>query len=47
MGSDGGKNQIGFALLTITPGTNVYTLKYLVSGGTVTFLDRMMVVLAP
>jgi hypothetical protein len=46
-GSDGGSNKMGFAFLTINPGLNTYTLKYRVSGGTGTFVDRRMLVIAP
>lgn len=47
VGSDGGSNKMGFAFLTINPGLNTYTMKYRVSGGTGTFLDRRMLVIAP
>jgi hypothetical protein len=47
VGSDGGRNAIGWSWFTITPGSNTYTLKYRVSGGTGTFLDRRMLVFAP
>jgi hypothetical protein len=47
VGSDGGRTSIGWALFTITPGSNTYTLRYRVTGGTGTFLDRRMLVWAP
>lgn len=47
VGSDGGRTAIGWAVFTITPGSNTYTLKYRVTGGTGTFLDRRMMVWAP
>lgn len=37
----------GFALLTITPGSNTYTAKYKASAGTSTFVDRHLYVFAP
>jgi hypothetical protein len=47
VGSDAGRVAIGWAFFTINPGSNTYTLKYRVSGGTGTFLDRRMLVWAP
>jgi len=47
VGSDSGRTAIGWAFFTITPGSNTYTLKYRVTGGTGTFLDRRMMVWAP
>ena len=45
--SDSTRTTVGWAVFTITPGSNTYTIKYRVTGGTGTFRDRRMFVWAP
>lgn len=47
VGSDGGRNGTGWAYFVINPGVNTYTMKYRVSSGTGSFLDRRLMVWAP
>ncbi len=48
VGSNSGQRQTGWAVFTInTNVVNTYTLRYRVTGGTGTFLDRRMWVFAP
>jgi hypothetical protein len=45
--NDGNRTSVGWAFMTITPGLHTYKLQYRVTGGTGTFLDRQLFVLAP
>lgn len=48
VGSNSGTKVTGWAVFTINPNVaNIYTMKYRVTGGTGTFLDRRMWVFAP
>lgn len=48
VGSNSGGKVTGFAVFTINPNVvNTYTLRYRVTGGTGTFLDRRLLVWAP
>lgn len=45
--NDSTRTSVGWSFLTITPGTNTFTLRYRTTAGTATFLDRKMLVWAP